>query len=93
MSVWKRGGLQLALSMQIGALEYATFFWAGASALLWIVCNSVHASSLRSLGSAEPFFACKNTSKWGKITPCCLSNGGGVLPVGMKLCAETHIGK
>lgn len=50
MSLWKRGGLQLALSMQSDALEDDTFFWAGASALLWIVCHDVYASSLRSLG-------------------------------------------
>lgn len=53
MSVWKRGRLQLALSMQSGALEYAMFFWAGASALLWFVCNSAHASNLRSLGKFQ----------------------------------------
>jgi len=53
MSVWKRGRLQLALSMQSGALEYATFFWAGASALLWIVRNIAYASSVRSLGKFQ----------------------------------------
>ena len=64
-SGWKRGGLQLALSMQSGALEHATFLWAGASALLWIVCNRVHASGLRSLGRFQCLSLLERTGQNG----------------------------
>ena len=42
--------LQLALSVQHVALEYALFFWMGTSASLWTVCSSVCTSSSGSIG-------------------------------------------
>lgn len=82
MAVWKRGEQQLALSLQCDALEYASFFWAGASASLWIVCSIVHASGLRSLGIFQCLSSLARTLKWDKISTCCLSKrwfiaGGG----------------
>lgn len=39
MAAGKKRRLQLALSVQHAALEYALFFWIGTSASSWTVCS------------------------------------------------------